>query len=380
MSAELFDYAIIGAGAAGLQLALAMESDAYFSEKSILILDKDGKTANDKTWCFWEIGQGKWDGLISKSWETGLFHGKDQSEVLNLSPYKYKMLRSEDFYAHAKNRLLQAANIQWVQEEITEVQRGEKVTLSTQKATYKAAIVFDSRVPEEWSTDPNSLRIYQHFRGWRIKTVKNVFDPESFTMMDYRLGFEDSCCFTYILPISSKEALIEFTFFTPDMRGSDHYDELLKKYIAQVLKVESYQKLEVEEGVIPMTNYPFEKHQSDKLIKIGAAAGWVKASTGYSFNNAGKKVDHLIQAIKSKSQLNENSAQRFKLYDSTLLHVLQNHNSKGPQLFTDLYTKNPIQRLFRFLDEESSPLDELAVMASVDKAAFGKAFLKELFR
>ncbi|MEZ4930893.1 MAG: lycopene cyclase family protein [Saprospiraceae bacterium] len=60
MSQTHFDIAIIGAGAAGLQLALAMQRDAFFSTKKILVLDKDQKDSNDRTWSFWEKGAGKW--------------------------------------------------------------------------------------------------------------------------------------------------------------------------------------------------------------------------------------------------------------------------------------------------------------------------------
>jgi lycopene beta-cyclase len=51
---QIYDYIIVGAGAAGLMLANAMALDPFFSDKRILILDKDPKEANDRTWCFWE--------------------------------------------------------------------------------------------------------------------------------------------------------------------------------------------------------------------------------------------------------------------------------------------------------------------------------------
>ena len=44
-----YDYAIIGAGAAGLNLALAMTKDPFFKSKSIVLLDPAKKDVNDKT-------------------------------------------------------------------------------------------------------------------------------------------------------------------------------------------------------------------------------------------------------------------------------------------------------------------------------------------
>ncbi|MFK7809417.1 MAG: lycopene cyclase family protein, partial [Saprospiraceae bacterium] len=53
-----YDYAIIGAGCAGIHLALAMMKDSFFADKQILVLEKEAKNTNDRTWCFWEEGDG----------------------------------------------------------------------------------------------------------------------------------------------------------------------------------------------------------------------------------------------------------------------------------------------------------------------------------
>ena len=105
MSAKPYHYAIIGAGAAGLQLALALAEDPFFKEKRVLIVDKALKNRNDKTWCFWEAGSGKWDHLIQHSWKEGMFYGLNTTTPLNLTPYRYKMLRAIDFYTYATKKI-----------------------------------------------------------------------------------------------------------------------------------------------------------------------------------------------------------------------------------------------------------------------------------
>ena len=67
-----YDYIICGAGCAGLSLSMHL-SDTLFRHKKILILDKDEKTSNDRTWCFWENGKGEWDDLLHKSWDKIVF-------------------------------------------------------------------------------------------------------------------------------------------------------------------------------------------------------------------------------------------------------------------------------------------------------------------
>jgi lycopene beta-cyclase len=73
MSFKTFDYIIIGSGASGLQLAMAFMRDSYFDDKSIAIIEKRKTFTNDKTWCFWEMGEGLYDDIIHKSWNKGEF-------------------------------------------------------------------------------------------------------------------------------------------------------------------------------------------------------------------------------------------------------------------------------------------------------------------
>ena len=55
---QIYDYIIVGAGAAGLMLANAMALDPFFSQQRILILDKDPKEANDPLGAFGKKRQG----------------------------------------------------------------------------------------------------------------------------------------------------------------------------------------------------------------------------------------------------------------------------------------------------------------------------------
>ena len=87
MVISTFDYIIIGAGAAGLHLAMAICDDPFFKGSNILIVDKDSKNINDKTWCFWEKGKGKWDDILDYKWATGSFFTENKKISFGLSPY-----------------------------------------------------------------------------------------------------------------------------------------------------------------------------------------------------------------------------------------------------------------------------------------------------
>ncbi|GAA4318835.1 lycopene cyclase family protein [Pontixanthobacter gangjinensis] len=371
-------YAIVGGGLAGLQLAYRISNDVFFKGKKIIIIDPSDKTDNDKTWCFWEENMGSWDHLVHKSWQMGRFISSETEEILNLEPYSYKMLKSLDFYNFIRKKLERSEDISFVKDEIEKIDQVTRTAIG-RKGNYTATHFFDSRPPEEYKQDEKSAVIYQHFKGWEIETEKEHFDESLFTMMDYRIKYKDSTSFTYVLPLSKNKALVEFTFFTPFLVEDKEYDIYLEKYLSQILKIENYKITETEKGMIPMTDFDFHSENTDYLTRIGTAGGWVKASSGYSFKNTEKKIEQLIQNIKSSRRpsygLQNN---KFRKYDAIFLDVLEKRNDLGESLFTKFYTKNSIQDIFRFLDEETSFSEDLKIMLSLFHPQFLKSFFNKL--
>lgn len=371
-------YAIVGGGLAGLQLAYQISNDVFFKGKKIIIIDPSDKTENDKTWCFWEKGKGNWDHLIHKSWSKAEFISSEAKETLDLKPYSYKMLRSLDFYNFIKEKLERSEDITFVKDEILKIDQITRTAIG-KNSQYTATHFFDSRPPEQYLKDKKSAKIYQHFKGWKIRTENGNFDERKFTMMDYRIKYQNSTSFTYVLPVSKNEALIEFTFFTPFTVKDAEYDKYLQRYISEILKIDDFKVTEIEKGMIPMTDFPFHKGNTEHLTKIGTAGGWVKASSGYSFKNTEKKIDLLINNIKSGLQPSHNlQSKKFRKYDAIFLDVLEKRNDLGEELFTKFYTRNSIQDIFRFLDEETKISEDLKIMKSLFHPQFLKSFFKKI--
>jgi len=169
MDSTVFDFAIIGTGAAGLHLALAMQQDAYFDNKKILLIDRSNKDVNDKTWCFWERGKGNWDKIATKAWNTCQFINSFDHLNISLGTYTYKMVQALDFYNHAKGEISQADNFKTVNEDVKSIQCQDNVTITTNKNSYVAKHIFDSRINDDFfSKEDNYTRILQHFKGWVI--------------------------------------------------------------------------------------------------------------------------------------------------------------------------------------------------------------------
>lgn len=375
-----FDYIIIGNGLAGLQLALKLSEDSFFDNKSIALIDSSEKNTNDKTWSFWEKEPSQWSEIIEKSWEHASVITKEKHINLNLLPYRYKTIRSLDFYNYTKERLSRSNNIKFIIDNVESVEDNNKTIVKTSNDSFTASHVFDSRIPKTYALDLKKyISIIQHFKGWIIETETDTFDDDSLTMMDYRLKDGNQTTFTYVLPFSKKKALVEFTYFTDECVDENTYDCFIKNYIKDYLKIDRYKVVETEKGQIPMTNFLFEDFNTKNITKIGTGGGWVKGSTGYSFKHTEKKVKQITENLKTGTLPSKGLFRRkFKFYDKVFLKVLKDDNHKGEWVFQQFYDKNSIQTMFRFLDEESTFYEELKIMWSLFSWSFIKAFFKTL--
>jgi lycopene beta-cyclase len=375
-----FDYIIIGNGLAGLQLGLKMASDPFFTNKYIAFIDPSEKNGNDKTWSFWETEPSNWNSIIHKTWSLASVVTSKKTINLELSPYSYKTIRSIDFYKYSKAILSQHKSFIFIKERVESVLEEDELTIKTNLNTYKASHVFDSRIPEDFhKASEKYISITQHFKGWIIKTKTDCFNTDNLTMMDFRLKDGEQTTFTYVLPFSKTEALIEFTYFTSNIVNEDIYDAFIKNYIKDYLKIDEYDVVETEMGQIPMTNFPFDTYNTKHMTKIGTGGGWVKGSTGYSFKHTEKKVSKIIRNLKEGKPASKGLFKnKYKFYDKVFLKVLKDNNDRGEWIFQQFYDKNTIQTMFRFLDEESSFLEELKIMWSLFSWSFIKAFFKTL--
>lgn len=382
-----FDYLIIGSGLAGLQLALQMSKETWFDTYTIALIDASEKTVNDKTWSFWEKGPGNFDAIVKKTWHTAKFQSPTVSLSIPLEDYLYKTIRASDFYKWTKAQLSLKENVHFIVDTVLDIQEEHvqeeaPVKVIGKLNSYSAMQVFDSRIPKDfYQQDGNHTLIHQHFEGWVIETETPSFDPTAFSMMDYRYQHEDSTSFIYVLPFSTTRALVEFTFFTPYTVAPELYGKTIKAFLQKELNMNTYRIVETETGNIPMTDFPFWNSHSKQITRIGTGGGWVKGSTGYSFKHTEKNVVKMLANIKAGNQASKGlNRAKFKFYDKIFLKVLHDENEKGAWIFERFYSKNSIQTMFRFLDEESTFSEDLSIMKSLFSMAFIRAFFKVLLR
>jgi len=375
-------YIILGAGASGLLLAYRMSLDSYFDNKSILIIDQVKDKGNDKTWCYWEEGEGEWDELLTKKWLKVFFGSKDFTETLDISPYSYKMIRSEKFYHKLWRSIELKSNITFVEDSVkTYSEIDNRVKVVTNKSTYFGLKLLNSILDKTvYETQQKYPVLQQHFVGWFVKTKTDCFDDSIATFMDFNVPQNGNTRFMYVLPIDKNIALFEFTLFSKDLLDHSEYEEAIKDYLKEK-KITDFEILEKENGAIPMTSFKFEELNSYNILNIGTAGGWTKASTGYTFYNTSKKTKDLVSFLKNEDDLSVFAKRtKYWFYDLNLLDVLAKNNEKGSLLFASIFKKVNVKTILKFLGEESSLKEDLKIITSVSPMPFVLSIVKRFLR
>ena len=376
-----YDYIIMGGGLSGLTLAYRMAQDPFFDSKSILIIDAAAKKENDRTWCFWESQPDIFEDIVSHRWSTIGFKSPVFSDEIAIQPYQYKKIEGDDFYAFAKAYLATKPHISFLQETVVSVENQQhQVVIVTEHKRLSAAKVFNSILNSELLESQSQHQyLKQHFIGWFIKTETPTFDPDCATFMDFTVPQKGNCRFMYVLPTSPTEALFEYTLFSKELLEDSEYETAIQEYLTEkgILQYHIERK---EQGNIPMSSYRFDKHNSKNMLHIGSAGGWTKASTGFTFKHTLKKTASLVAFLKKEEDLRLFSKRtRFWWYDLLLVDVLYRKNHLGAPIFGEMFKNNATDRIFRFLDDETTFKEELQIIWSLPKKEFIKAVFSRLF-
>jgi lycopene beta-cyclase len=398
-----YDYILSGGGLAGLSLAYHL-INSPLRDRSILIVDKDAKQQNDRTWCFWAQQPTLFDEIAYRTWPRLRFTSDDFTREYDLAPYHYQMIRGIDFYDFTREKLAKCGNITFVRGNIDRVDdAGDRAQVIVDGQPFSGSWVFDSTLPPSLrgsvptgveasagDMDQSVTRLKppvlngkhhhlnQHFRGWEIETDRPLFNPQLPTLFDFRTPQNGHMRFVYTLPLAENRALIEYTLFSANLLTAEEYDAGLKMYIEEKLSIRQYDIKHVEAGVIPMTDHPFPRKLGRRVMSIGTKGGRVKPSTGYAFLRVQRDSAAIVQSLVKHHEPFDLPAQRgrFGLHDSILLNIMTHHPDDLKPIFTLMFRNNPIQRIFRFLDETVPFHEEVRFIASLPPWRF----LQALFR
>ncbi len=384
MQLKNYDYIFLGAGCASLSIIMRMIDSNRFNQKKILLVDKQPKTKNDRTWCFWEQEPGYFEKIVYHKWKQLFFNTGNEIIPLKMNNYQYKMIRGIDFYNHCFSKIRLQQNIDIIYGEIS-FEEGEdellKLKINNDPVIAGANTIIFSSIQANSKKQKDKFYLLQHFKGWLIETNDEVFNPAQATIMDFSVSQTHGTTFVYVLPLSPNHALIEYTIFSEHLLKNEDYNEELRSYLGKIDGLKNYTIIEEEFGVIPMTNAHFPAF--DKGIHfIGTVGGQTKPSTGYTFRFIQKEADRIVDELASKGEISGTKKinNRFLFYDSTLLHILSKKLLAGKTIFSMLFKKNPATIIFKFLDNETTIAEELKLLNSLPKKIFSKAGFTEFLK
>ena len=352
-----FDYVIIGGGCAGLSLAYELEVHEKLKDKTLAIIEPRSEYKRDKTWSFWKVVPHNFDDCVKKNWKNFTINISNKTNHLECKDYPYQSIDSGLFYEKINNKLKENKNISFFKD--------------ISKINTKNSFIFNS-VPE---IKKNHNNLWQHFCGVEIKTKNNFFDEEIFNLMDFDCEQRESVHFFYTLPYSKNKALIETTWLSKMNDNSQKdYDNQIKEYIENHLKIQDYEITYKEEGAIPLFYPSYEKEKNK--INIGTAGGMTRLSTGYTFLNIQEHSKYIRENIENISNSKRfEISKKYEFLDDIFLRVLNKHPEKMSDIFFKMFKASP-KTVIRFLSNKSNFLEDLIIIFKMPKWIFIKALFE----
>jgi lycopene beta-cyclase len=124
-----------------------------------------------------------------------------------------------------------------------------------------------------------------------------------------------------------------------------------------------------------MTDAVPARRVGHRVVRLGTAGGATRPSTGYTFAAMQRQARSVAAALLAGADPLPPPAYpaRHRWMDSVLLRALDRGLVDGPSLFTRLLLGNPPERVLRFLDGDTSPLEELGIMRATPTLAMARA-------
>ena len=376
---------ILGAGCAGTSLAHYLESFGYVGK--VVLIDSQTDFNREQRWCSWSKLPESFQPLIKNSWKEWTVCDEKKQIVKNSKRFSYQQIYAPDFFRHFHSDWQNAqSQIEMsLGEKVLQVNDQENcVEVITNKQTWQADLVFDARhqgSPNlKKSLSAKSIYLHQTFLGWTIKFPEKKFNRKNATLMDFRTKQTDGINFIYVLPYSESEALVESTSFSQNLLNRSGHFSALKEYIAQNFG-ENYEIKAEEFGELPMTTAKFSTKISERIFAVGIAGGNARPSSGYAFQRIQQHTAKIARSIVNRENISENFASsKYNFYDSVFLEAIARNPECGKNFFMKMFENVGSDSLIKFLTDESSFFDDLAVISALPKFKFGEAALRSWWR
>jgi lycopene beta-cyclase len=370
-----FDLVIIGGGCTGLSLANELSLLGNHSPQ-VLVLEQREAYVNDRTWCFWDIGDTKHRSACQTSWRTFQIKNKKTVNEYDCSSHPYLMLASNDFYKNTLDNIKANENIHLLMaNEIYQdpIKIDHHWHIKTSTSSFTSSLVVDTR-PRKNLKHTDSV-LWQSFLGYEIKTNADVFDPEKMVLMDFDERFKNGLAFIYLLPTSKNQALIEYTIFSENFIPHQQIVPLIDEAMMRYTKGLPYELIRSEHGILPMGNKTRPQQLDSTYLFSGLFAGAARASSGYAFQRIQSWVKVCAESISNQAKLTPfpRDPWLMSFMDGLFLNVLKKNPDISASIFDTLFKKGDLNTVIKFMSDQAGTKDYLNIMKSLPAAPFLKS-------
>ncbi len=367
---------IVGAGAGGLSLLRQINASAL-EPMDITLIESDPSAIEHRNWCQWVPNGEVSDHHISawSSIQTRTPHGSYRSKA---SRWIYVRTTGGSYRSQVQ-RETSRHRVEWLQGHISGIEYDQdtnKALVNSNLGIIEADFAFTSAQGRQIRSP-----LWQHFHGWEVESDHDVFDPDCATLMDFNIPqVSDGVVFMYVLPFTSRRALVECTAFSPTAWDLHFYERYLDAYLSDMfsLRKGDYNVLEEETGRIPMCMNGSVDPINPRTWPIGSLANTIKPTTGYAFTRIQKACHHMVHTWEQTGMptLPGQAAGRFAWYDRLMLDIIDKEPALMVPVFDRLFRRNSIDDIFTFLDEKSNLAQEALMFMKLPP----KPFLKAVWR
>jgi lycopene beta-cyclase len=379
-----FDAVISGGGLSGLSLAARLARSGW-RDRRVLVVDDVAARPMAARWGFWSHRPGLLDEAVSHSYDRVRIHAAGTTRIIPLRSYRYHVVRRCDLIDVVRGMVQRCPGFEIRPGRVEAVRDGPYAAETVVDGhVLRSRWAFDSvtRPPAAPATDARMA-----FTGWEVLCDEPTFDPGTATLLDFRaLATDrvrlDGARFVYVVPDDPYRALVELTQFVPRHAlppSSSARRAGLAAYLRDVVQCDNYRLLRTESAVIPLRTRPGIR-RGRRTLAIGARAGLVKASTGYAYQRIQRDSAAIAASLVRHGHpfAIPPPRRRHRLLDAVLLQVLDRDPAQLERAFARLFAANPVDRVLRFLDEDTSPGDELRLIASLPPTPFLRASVSVL--
>jgi lycopene beta-cyclase len=248
---------------------------------------------------------------------------------------------------------------------------GDHAVITLEGAAVTARWAFDSRPVTPAPAGPRL-----DFLGWEIDTDTDAFDPTVATFMDFRGREPGTVSFCYLLPTTARHALVEIAVFNWRHAGPD-LASALADYLRHVCGLTTWSVTRTEAGSLPLVRPPTGAH-GGRVIPIGVRGGMLKPSTGFAVERIQRHGAAIAESLDRYGHPHAIDAghRRHAWLDRVFLEVLRRDPDMVEDVMARLFTRNSAPAVLRFLDEDSTPVQEARLVATLPVSPFLRAALR----